>query len=117
MVVGRHVVFSDGSRLRIFRRAHGEARVIKDEPGFRLTVDPPLPAHHLYQQHRQQHDPPVTSKLALGAGWVPGNIPCTGASMSSLAKGMVLCHFNATRQGQNGTSIRLNRYHTNGSSG
>ncbi|CEM38236.1 unnamed protein product [Vitrella brassicaformis CCMP3155] len=64
MVVGRHIDFGEGSHLQMFRYGNGEVRAIKDEPDFRLTVDPPLPAHHhLYQRHRQQHDPPVVSRI------------------------------------------------------
>ncbi|CEM33927.1 unnamed protein product [Vitrella brassicaformis CCMP3155] len=62
-IVSRHVHFSDGSCLQLFQHGNGEVRAIKDEPGFRLTVDPPLPINHLYRQHRQLHDPPVRSRM------------------------------------------------------
>ncbi|CEM09021.1 unnamed protein product [Vitrella brassicaformis CCMP3155] len=91
MVAGRHVDFGDRSCLQIFRRANGEVRAIKDEPGFRLTVDPPLAAHHLYQQHRLEHDPPVESRInylgAIGT-WESDGLPCTDSSVWSFAKGM-----------------------------
>jgi len=109
MVVGRHINFGD-SRLQIFRRADGEVRAIKDEPGFRLDFNPPLPPGNLYQQHRQQHDPPVRSRIryrdAIGE-WVSRG-PTTDASVSSFAKRMVLSHFYWTHQ-INHTRIRLNR--------
>ncbi|CEM10013.1 unnamed protein product [Vitrella brassicaformis CCMP3155] len=89
MVVGRHVDFGDGSRLQIFRHANGEVRAIKDEPGFRLDVDPPLAAGHLE--------------------WESGHLPTTDASLSSFAKHKILSYFYQTHQ-INRTSISLNRY-------
>ncbi|CEM11093.1 unnamed protein product [Vitrella brassicaformis CCMP3155] len=111
MLVGRHIDFGDGSRLQIVRHGDGEVRAIKDEPDFELGVDPPLAAHHLYQRHRQQHDPPVASRIFyLGATgrWVSGGDPYADASVSSLAKHIVLSHFYLTHQ-TNDTSISLNR--------
>ncbi|CEM03185.1 unnamed protein product [Vitrella brassicaformis CCMP3155] len=116
MVVGRHINFGD-SRLQIFRRADGEVRAIKDEPGFRfrinpfrIFVDPPLPAGHLYQQHRLQHDPPVHSWIRYFNGirrWDRIHL-CTYASVSSFAKGVILDHFDKTHQ-TNGTLTTLHR--------
>ncbi|CEM25418.1 unnamed protein product, partial [Vitrella brassicaformis CCMP3155] len=64
MMVGRHVDFGKSSRLQIFRHGNGEVRAIKDTPGFRLDVNPPLPgAGHLYERHRLEHDPPVHSEI------------------------------------------------------
>ncbi|CEM09020.1 unnamed protein product [Vitrella brassicaformis CCMP3155] len=74
MVVGRHIDFGDGSRLQIFRRANDEVRAIRDLPSFRLTVDPPLPAGHLYQRHRLQHDPPVRSRIDYEATPADGRV-------------------------------------------
>ena len=117
MVVGRHIDFGDGSRLQIFRHGNDEVRAIKDEPGFELEVNPPLPAGHLYQRHRLEHDPPVDSGIFYlanqwvlgGTGrWVPGEIPYTDASVSSFAKDMSVDHFDRTYQ-TNITSKRLNR--------
>ncbi|CEM29084.1 unnamed protein product [Vitrella brassicaformis CCMP3155] len=113
MVVGRHVDFGEnGSCLRIVRHGNGEVRAIKDEPGFRLDFNPPLPPGNLYQQHRQQHDPPVVSRIYYSGGtsrWVSGSFPIPYASVSSFAKKMIFFHSNATRQ-TNGTSTYLNRY-------
>ncbi|CEM23975.1 unnamed protein product [Vitrella brassicaformis CCMP3155] len=64
-MVGPHVHFSDGSCLQLFHYSNQWTYhwlAIMDQYGFRLEVDPPLPAGHLYQQHRQPHDPPVTSR-------------------------------------------------------
>ncbi|CEL99407.1 unnamed protein product [Vitrella brassicaformis CCMP3155] len=110
MVVGRHIDFRDGSCLQLFRHANDEVRAIKDQPGFEVTVDPPLPAGHLYQQHRQQHDPPVRSDIFYHMGinqWVSGGVPSAFASVSSFAKEMVLNHFEITHQ-TNPTGILLN---------
>ncbi|CEM11089.1 unnamed protein product [Vitrella brassicaformis CCMP3155] len=77
MVVGRLLDFGDGSCLQVFRRANGEVRAIRDEPGFRLQVNPPLAADHLYQQHRLQHDPPVRSCINYRGNtgrWVSGGL-------------------------------------------
>ncbi|CEM04827.1 unnamed protein product [Vitrella brassicaformis CCMP3155] len=95
MVVGRHVAFGDGKRLQIFRHANGEVRAIEDEPGFRLTIDPPL-AHgdYLYQQHRLQHDTPVQSSIDF-YDEVPWS-PTIDASLSSFAKRMIIDHFKQT---------------------
>ncbi|CEM10000.1 unnamed protein product [Vitrella brassicaformis CCMP3155] len=111
MVVGRHIDFGDDSCLRIFHHGHNsEVRAIKDQPDFRLNLDPPLAAHHLYQQHRQQHDPPVRSRIryrdAIGE-WVSRG-PTTDASVSSFAKRKILDHFYGTHQ-INHTQISHNR--------
>ncbi|CEM25463.1 unnamed protein product [Vitrella brassicaformis CCMP3155] len=111
-MVGHHIHFGVGSCLQLFQH-NGEVRAIKDEPGFRLEVDPPLPANHLFLQHRQPHDPPVRSSILYSpedSGWSStGDGPFTDASLSSLAKYMVLTHFGETHQ-TNEMSIALNRY-------
>ncbi|CEM10032.1 unnamed protein product [Vitrella brassicaformis CCMP3155] len=113
MVVGRHIDFGDGSRLQICRHPNGEVRAIKDQPDFELDVDPPLAAHHhLYQQHRQQHDPPVRSCInyrSNSGGWVSFGFPTIDASVSSFAKHKILRNFFGTHQA-NRTSIHLNRF-------
>ncbi|CEM01473.1 unnamed protein product [Vitrella brassicaformis CCMP3155] len=112
MVVGRHVQFGDGSRLQLFRRGD-EVRAIKDEPGFRLAINPPFPAKHLYQQHRQPHDPPVQSRSICYEDdtnqWVSSLSTTTWASVSSYAKAMILNHFINTEQTSR-LSTALNRY-------
>ncbi|CEM10031.1 unnamed protein product [Vitrella brassicaformis CCMP3155] len=111
VVVGRHIDLGDGSCLQICRHANGEVRAIKDQPGFRLAINPPLAAHHLYQQHRQQHDPPVRSSIFYRSGtggWVSTGFPTIYVSLSSFAKRMINQHFCSTPQ-TNRTSISLNR--------
>ncbi|CEM04596.1 unnamed protein product [Vitrella brassicaformis CCMP3155] len=111
-MVGRHVRFSDDSCLQLFQHGN-DWRAITDEPGFRVEVDPPLPAGHLYQQYRQPHDPPVRERIyysPANARWMSTGGPgYTEASVSSFAKFMVLDHFNKTHQ-INDQSIILNRY-------
>ncbi|CEM29749.1 unnamed protein product [Vitrella brassicaformis CCMP3155] len=112
MVVGRYIDFGDGSRLQIFRHANGEVRAIRDEPGFRLEVKPPLPAGHLYQRHRLQHDPPVRSGIFYSdvfGRWGSSGLQTTDASVSLFAKHMILGHFYGTHQ-TNDTVNVLNRY-------
>ncbi|CEM29750.1 unnamed protein product [Vitrella brassicaformis CCMP3155] len=109
MVVGRHIDFGD-SCLQIFRHANGEVRAIKDEPGYQVDVNPPVAAHHLYQQHRLQHDPPVRSWInyrSISGGWA-SIIPTIDASVSSFAKRTIVNHFYWTHQ-ISSTSIALNR--------
>jgi len=84
-------------------------RAIKDEPGFRLDFNPPLPPGNLYQQHRQQHDPPVHSRIRYWDGrWVSDGLPHDYASLSSFAKYMILERFDKTHQ-TNSTGRSLNR--------
>ncbi|CEL91658.1 unnamed protein product [Vitrella brassicaformis CCMP3155] len=110
-MVGSHVHFSDGSCLQLFQHGN-EVWAIKDEPGFRLEVDPPLPADHLYQQHRQLHDPPVRESIYytfVHSRWLLLGGQYTDSSVSSFAKFMIVDYFDKTQQ-TNYTLIRLNRY-------
>ncbi|CEM25929.1 unnamed protein product [Vitrella brassicaformis CCMP3155] len=110
MVVGRHVHFGDGSCLQFYRHGN-EVRAIKDEPGFRLTVDPPPAADHLYQQHRLEHDPPVRDRIYYynDGMWLSHSCASINASVSSLVKDKILDHFKQTHQIDD-TGIFLNRY-------
>ncbi|CEM03177.1 unnamed protein product [Vitrella brassicaformis CCMP3155] len=86
-------------------------RAIKDEPGFRLDVDPPLPPNHPYQQHRQPHDPPVRSNIDYlsPGGWLDRSVfPWDYSSVSSCVKKIVLDHFRETHQ-TNRTSRFIDR--------
>ncbi|CEL96683.1 unnamed protein product [Vitrella brassicaformis CCMP3155] len=57
-VVGPHIHLGDGVTFALFQ--HGTTlRAIQDQDGFEIDSIPPLPPGHLYQQHRQQHDPPT----------------------------------------------------------
>ncbi|CEM29130.1 unnamed protein product [Vitrella brassicaformis CCMP3155] len=107
VMVGRHVQFGDGSRLQLFRHGN-QIRAINDRPAFRLTINPPLPAGHLYQQHRLQHDPPVRSHIKylprfdiwdgrVDTGeWDVDTSRPSDASVSSFARRMILDHFYHT---------------------
>ncbi|CEM26491.1 unnamed protein product [Vitrella brassicaformis CCMP3155] len=112
-MIGRHVHFGDDSSLQLFQHGIGEVRAITDEPDFRLEVDPPLAAGHLYRQHRQPQDPPVRESIIYSpdGGWVSAvqGLVFTHASVSSLATFMVLIHFEETNQ-INEIRIDLNRY-------
>ncbi|CEM21707.1 unnamed protein product [Vitrella brassicaformis CCMP3155] len=78
MLVGRNVVLrrrtgqQDGT-LQLFRHNH-EIRIIHNQPGFAITLNPPLPhpnrpihpfSQHPFQQHAKPHDPPVCQRI----GW------------------------------------------------
>ncbi|CEM31157.1 unnamed protein product [Vitrella brassicaformis CCMP3155] len=114
-----------GSRLKLFRHGH-EVRAfydkaIEDEADYRLLIDAPviedeaiedeeviedeedlddgpLPAGHLYEQHRLEHDPPVRSRNywdEFDGGFGGGGFGnrTDDASASSWAKRLVLNHF------------------------
>ncbi|CEM00751.1 unnamed protein product [Vitrella brassicaformis CCMP3155] len=112
-MVGRHVHFIDGTCLQLFHHGNGEVRAITDEPGFELEVDPPLPAGHLYQEHRQPHDPPVRESIYYyedDGGWEPHGFQFTlHVSVSSFAKQKIIDVFEKTQQ-INYTYIELDRY-------
>ncbi|CEM26503.1 unnamed protein product [Vitrella brassicaformis CCMP3155] len=86
-MVARHLHFSDDSCLQLFQNGNGE--------------------------HRQAHDPPVRESIYYrghDGRWVSiGGGQETDASVSSLAKYMVLSHFSATHQTDD-TLITLNRF-------
>ncbi|CEM28768.1 unnamed protein product [Vitrella brassicaformis CCMP3155] len=90
-------------------------RAIIDEPNFELELDPPLPAGHLFQQHRQPHDPPVRNRIfysTVRARWLwSGGLGCTDKSVSSFAKYKILDQFRKTHSHQdiNCMSAVLNR--------
>ncbi|CEL94348.1 unnamed protein product [Vitrella brassicaformis CCMP3155] len=57
-----HIDFGDNTTFQLFQ--HGNTlRAIKDQGGFEINTNPPLPPNHLYQQHRQAHDPPVRTRI------------------------------------------------------
>ncbi|CEM31860.1 unnamed protein product [Vitrella brassicaformis CCMP3155] len=108
-MVGPHIDFGNGVTFQLFQ--HGDTlRAVKDQDGFEIDIDPPLPANHPYQQHRQAHDPPVRSRIQYDPleGW-----RLLGArdysSVSSLVKSTILRHFAATHQ-YNFTSRTINRH-------
>ncbi|CEM10287.1 unnamed protein product [Vitrella brassicaformis CCMP3155] len=78
---------------------HGTTlRAIKDQDGFELTIDPPLPPNHPYQQHRQPHDPPVRSRIdySRSAGWL--QFIRVSSYVSSCVKSIIIGHFRWTHQ-------------------
>ncbi|CEM28593.1 unnamed protein product [Vitrella brassicaformis CCMP3155] len=109
MLVGRHVVFrrptgqQDGT-LQLFRH-NNDIRIIRNKPGFTITLNPPLPhptrpvhpfSQHPFQQHAKPHDPPVSSRILWqqGVGWVTvgiNNGP-VDASASSVLKRLLLVY-------------------------
>ncbi|CEM14030.1 unnamed protein product [Vitrella brassicaformis CCMP3155] len=65
-LVGRHIQFGINRTFHLFQ--HGNTlRAIKDQAGFEIDFDPPLPPNHPYQQHRQPHDPAVRSGVYYGS--------------------------------------------------
>ncbi|CEM33211.1 unnamed protein product [Vitrella brassicaformis CCMP3155] len=109
MVVGRHVALrrptaqQDGT-LQLFRHSN-EIRLIRNEPNFAITINPPLhlpnrPVHpfsqHPFQQHAKPHDPPVRCRILWddGVGWTTAGVNngCVSASASSLLKVLMLVH-------------------------
>ncbi|CEM20838.1 unnamed protein product [Vitrella brassicaformis CCMP3155] len=111
IMVGRHVDFGNGSCMQLFR--HGEeVRAVRDEPNFLVEVDPPLPAGHLYQQHRLQHDPPVRSGIERWwRDWSVSGCLETYASLSSFVKSTIILHYEETcDEDPDGTLTDLKRY-------
>ncbi|CEM31859.1 unnamed protein product [Vitrella brassicaformis CCMP3155] len=108
-MVGPHIDFGNGVTFQLFQ--HGNTlRAIKDEDGFEMDTNPPLPPNHLYRQHRQEHDPPVRSRI--------GYRPHTGrvrlaardyAYVSSMVKSLVINHILRTQQHKS-TSSLMDRY-------
>jgi len=99
-MVGPHIDFGGGVTFQLFH--HGDTlRAVKDQDGFEIDIDPPLPPNHPYQQHRQPHDPPVRSNIdyLLTEGWVQlAPLPWDSSSVSSFVKSIVINHFKKTHQ-------------------
>ncbi|CEM20422.1 unnamed protein product [Vitrella brassicaformis CCMP3155] len=98
-MVGPHIHFGDNTTFELFRYGN-TLRAIKNQAAYEMDINPPLPANHLYQQHRQQHDPPVRSRIgyAPSAGWVVAVTPYNYSSVSSFVKSIVIDHFAGTHQ-------------------
>ncbi|CEM37218.1 unnamed protein product [Vitrella brassicaformis CCMP3155] len=110
MLVGRHVAFQlsggqqDGN-LEMFCH-NNEIRIIRNEPNFTLTLNPPLPlptsrpihpfSQHPFTHHAKPHDPPVRSRIVwhTGVGWATCGVSygAVVASASSLMKKLMLAH-------------------------
>ncbi|CEM15698.1 unnamed protein product [Vitrella brassicaformis CCMP3155] len=99
-MVGRHIDFGNGVTFQLFH--HGNTlRAVKDQDGFEMDINPPLPANHPYQQHRQQHNPPVRSRITFvpALGWhMSLSRPLAYSSVSSCVKNIVIKHFEVTHQ-------------------
>ncbi|CEM11145.1 unnamed protein product [Vitrella brassicaformis CCMP3155] len=110
MIVGRHVALrrptgqQDGT-LQLFRHSNIEIRIIRNEPGFTITLNPPLPqptrpihpfSQHPFTHHAKPHDPPVRCRIRWqpGVGWMTlrVNDGHVYASASSVLKRLVLRH-------------------------
>ncbi|CEM14559.1 unnamed protein product [Vitrella brassicaformis CCMP3155] len=53
-MVGRHVNFGGNyGRFELFDQPGGGVRALRDEPGFELDINPPLPPAHPYHTHHQ----------------------------------------------------------------
>ena len=54
-MVGRHVNFGgNNGRFELFDQPGGGVRAIKDEPGFELDINPPLPPAHPFHPHTRE---------------------------------------------------------------
>ncbi|CEM09740.1 unnamed protein product [Vitrella brassicaformis CCMP3155] len=77
MLVGRNVALrrptgqQDGT-LKLFRHNNNETRAIRNQPGFTITINPPLPlpgrpvhpfSQHPFTHHAKPHDPPVRCRF------------------------------------------------------
>ncbi|CEM31858.1 unnamed protein product [Vitrella brassicaformis CCMP3155] len=108
-MVGPHIHFGDGVTFQLFQ--HGNRlRAIKDQIGLEIDINPPLPANHPIQQHRQLHDPPVHSNMTYvpPLGWMSLAASRVYSSVSSFVKRIAINHFAATHQ-YNKTSGRIDR--------
>ncbi|CEM34557.1 unnamed protein product [Vitrella brassicaformis CCMP3155] len=102
-MVGRHVNFggsSGYSRFKLFDQPGGGVCAIKDEPGFELDINPPLPPAHPFHTHTINDNPPVRSTISWqGGSWTAGNQVSTHASASAKIMGVVLAVPPAAKRG------------------
>ncbi|CEM20427.1 unnamed protein product [Vitrella brassicaformis CCMP3155] len=100
-MVGPHIDFGDGVTFQLFQHDN-TLMAIKDQDGFEIDIDPPLPPNHPYQQHRQPHDPPVRSRIDYRPlspeGWRPLRFDWVYSSVSSCVKRIVIDHFATIHQ-------------------
>ncbi|CEL98432.1 unnamed protein product [Vitrella brassicaformis CCMP3155] len=84
-MVGRHVNFGGNyGRFELFDQPGGGVRAFKDEPGFELDINPPLPPAHPYHPHTINDNPPVRSSIDLqGGSWTASDDVLTDASASA----------------------------------
>jgi len=110
MLVGRRVALrrptgqQDGT-LQLFRHSNIEIRIIRNEPGFTITLNPPLPqpnrpvhpfSQHPFTHHAKPHDPPASNRIVWqsGVGWatVGVNNGTVDVLASSMLKHLILHH-------------------------
>ncbi|CEM35285.1 unnamed protein product [Vitrella brassicaformis CCMP3155] len=91
-MVGRHVNFGGHyGRFELFDQPGGGVRAIKDEPGFELDINPPLPPAHPYHTHTINGNPPVTCRIReQGGSWTAGAEVITDASASAFVMRVIL---------------------------
>ncbi|CEM07985.1 unnamed protein product [Vitrella brassicaformis CCMP3155] len=88
-MVGRHVNCGGHyGRFELFDQPGGGVRAIKDEPGFELDINPPLPAAHPYHTHIIDDNPPVRS--TIHRHWAADGAALTQASASSFIMRIIL---------------------------
>ncbi|CEM07554.1 unnamed protein product [Vitrella brassicaformis CCMP3155] len=107
MVVGRQVALrrptgqQDGT-LQLFRH-NNEIRIIRNQPNFAITTNPPLPlpsrpthpfSQHPFTHHAKPHDPPVRHSIVWqhGVGWTAAGANNVHASASSMLKRLLRVH-------------------------
>jgi len=111
-MVGPHIHFGGGVTFEVFQ-AGERMRMIKNQRDFQLTIGPPIPPDHLYQQHRQEHDPPVRSEIGYSPdrGYWTSVGASTYSSASSFIKSVIMAPFARTRARQSNSSSRnINRH-------
>ncbi|CEL98440.1 unnamed protein product [Vitrella brassicaformis CCMP3155] len=91
-MVGRHVNFGGQlGRFELFDQPSGGVRAIKDEPGFELDINPPLPPAHPYRTHTINDNPPVRSTIhPQGDSWTTGGEVLTQASTSAFIMRIIM---------------------------
>ncbi|CEM35299.1 unnamed protein product [Vitrella brassicaformis CCMP3155] len=92
-MLGRHVDFGgDYGRFELFDQPGGGVRALKDEPGFELDINPPLPPAHPYHTHIINDNPPVrcTIRRQGGSSWTADGEEITNASASAFIMRSIL---------------------------
>ena len=91
-MVGRHVNFGGQlGRFELFDQPGGGVRALKDEPGFELDINPPLPPAHPYHTHTINDNPPVRSTISWqGGSWTTDAAVLTHASASAFFMATIL---------------------------
>ncbi|CEL95994.1 unnamed protein product [Vitrella brassicaformis CCMP3155] len=90
-MIGRHVVFGGNyGRFELFDQ-QGGVRALRDEPGYELSINPPLPATHPFHPHTINDNPPVSSLIHLkGGSWTSLPDLATFASASAFIMRIII---------------------------